>query len=54
MPSESLIIIEQEKYKIYVSCYMEELEKLKKESRNTKDSFIFFDECGTYNYLFLD
>ena len=40
MPSESLIIIQQEKYKIYVSCYMEELEKL-------KDSFIFFDECRT-------
>jgi len=54
MFSESLIIINKNDYKIYVSCFMDELEQLKKKSENIKDSFIYFDEDEKFNYLFLD
>ncbi len=55
MPSESLTIINKDNYKIFVSCFKIELEKLKNESVNINDSFIFYDENEqTFNYLYLD
>ena len=54
MSSESLMTITKDDCKIYVSYIKEELEELKKQSKNNKNSFIYFDEKGTFNYLFLD
>ena len=54
MSSESLMTITKDDFKIYVSYIKEELEELKKQSKNNKNSLIYFDEKGTFNYLFLD
>jgi hypothetical protein len=55
MRNETLMIINKDDFKIYVSCFKIELEKLKNESVNINDSFIFYNEIeSSFNYLYLD
>ena len=55
MASKSLLIINKDDFKIFVSYKKKELEKLKKESVNNNDSFIFYDlNDKSFNYLYLN